>query len=88
MSAICAPRSLLGTVLGIAIGISVTFVAENNMLVVVLGSLARIGRPGVRALRELRDSAGPTRAPLSYGVQGPPPLGPNRTEEKGDSTWT
>jgi hypothetical protein len=43
MNALSPCRSLLTSVVGIAIGIPVTFVAENDMLAVVLGSLAAAG---------------------------------------------
>jgi hypothetical protein len=51
MNAIYAPRSLLGLVVGIAIGIPVTFVAENDMLAVVLGSLAAAAIAGLREIK-------------------------------------
>lgn len=51
MSAICAPRFLLGIVLGIALGIPVTFVTENNMLGVVLGSVAAATVAGLQEVK-------------------------------------
>jgi len=51
MNALSARRSLLAFVVGIAIGIPVTFVAKNDMLAVVLGSLVAAGIAGLQEVK-------------------------------------
>lgn len=71
MSAICAPRSLLGIVLGIALGIPVTFVTENNMLGVVLGSVAAATVAGLQEVKTAITVGSFTGARALSGSPGP-----------------
>ena len=51
MYRIYAPRSLLGILFGIVIGLSFTFVVEQDILAVVLGSLAAAAIAGLDEVR-------------------------------------